>query len=72
MSDRYTLTRRRFMETAGVTTAGLIVAGQGYSARENNSMLVIDCHAHIYGEDEKTKKAVLGETAHRLWFERRG
>ncbi len=53
MSDRYTLTRRRFMETAGVTTAGLIVAGKGYSARENNSMLVIDCHAHIYGEDEK-------------------
>jgi len=42
------------METAGVAAAGLIAAaGNSFSADEDNSMLVIDCHAHIYGEDEK-------------------
>ena len=42
-------------------------------------MLIIDCHAHIYGEDEQkyppidkpyrpAQEAILGKTAQRLWF----
>ena len=46
MSDRYTLTRRRFIETAGVTAAGLITAGKSYSADEKRHTAQIVTHDH--------------------------
>ncbi len=45
------VTRRQALQTgAGILTAG-VVNGQG--AAEDGAPLIIDCHAHIYGEDEK-------------------
>ena len=48
---RESLTRREFLQATGVATAGLTFA-QGSSAAQQVP-LVIDCHAHIYGEDEQ-------------------
>ncbi|MDA1055739.1 MAG: amidohydrolase family protein [Planctomycetota bacterium] len=47
------LTRRRFMQGAGVTAAGLSVMREHALGVEDDSPLIIDCHAHIYGEDEE-------------------
>jgi predicted TIM-barrel fold metal-dependent hydrolase len=41
------------MEAAGFTAAGLLTADTSYSTEDKSPMLVIDCHSHIYGEDEK-------------------
>lgn len=47
------LTRRDFIESAGAASAvGLGFSTGLCSANEDQSMLIIDCHAHIYGEDE--------------------
>ena len=42
------------MQQVGATTAVGICAERGLGAEKNDKpMLIIDCHAHIYGEDEK-------------------
>ena len=66
-NDHRSMNRRRFIETTGTAVAGLKVAGlkvaglkvagltatQVCQGAERESPMVIDCHAHIYGEDEK-------------------
>ncbi len=45
-------TRRRFLKaSAGAISASCVAGAQAYNA--TNELLIIDCHAHIYGEDEK-------------------
>ncbi len=45
------ITRRQALQTgAGILTAGVV---SGLCAAEDEAPLIIDCHAHIYGEDEK-------------------
>ena len=45
------VTRRQALQTgAGILTAGGV---HGLCAAEDEAPLIIDCHAHIYGEDEK-------------------
>ena len=54
MNEYSSLSRRRFMQTAGTAAAGAWAAVQRSGrGKEDDSMLIIDCHAHIYGEDEK-------------------
>ena len=50
MPNSQTLTRRRLLETTGAS-AGLI-ATPAFAINRNKPMLIVDCHAHIYGEDE--------------------
>lgn len=54
MTKRAKLSRRTFVKTTGVAFASALVTTANSSAAPNsNSPLVIDCHAHIYGNDEK-------------------
>ncbi len=47
------LTRRGFIQSAGIATAtSLGMSSNLCFAKAESSMLIIDCHAHIYGEDE--------------------
>lgn len=46
------LTRRGFLRSAGSAAAGLMVSAASPGQAPPESYLVIDCHAHIYGEDE--------------------
>lgn len=46
-----TLDRRLFLSMLGATP---LVQGSGQAAGPDQPALVIDCHAHIYGEDEAT------------------
>lgn len=48
-----TATRRRFMQTAGIATAALATSSQSILAADGKPELIIDCHAHLYGEDDK-------------------
>ena len=52
MNDSAAPTRREFLQTGGAVIAGAGVAGSVAEA-DDDAMLVIDCHAHIYGTDEK-------------------
>ena len=51
MRDSFLLTRRAWLAAAGAAGGGLSVAGRALA--EKNELLIIDCHAHIYGEDEQ-------------------
>ena len=44
--------RRKFVQTAGLATAALATSSQNLLAVDGKPELIIDCHAHIYGEDE--------------------
>lgn len=47
------LTRRRFLQaSAAASLSGIALAGQTVESADDD-LLIIDCHAHIYGEDEK-------------------
>ena len=53
MKNFPTLTRRDFLGVSGTgLAAGLAGTHQPLGAAENGKLLIIDCHAHIYGEDE--------------------
>ena len=43
------LDRRTFLHTAGMGT----LSASAFAADAEKPMIIIDCHAHIYGEDEK-------------------
>ena len=46
-----TFTRRRLLQTAALAAGW--AATRGFAVQvTDNPMLIIDCHAHIYGEDE--------------------
>tara|TARA_B100000809_G_scaffold196737_1_gene196286 strand:+ start:148 stop:1083 length:936 start_codon:yes stop_codon:yes gene_type:complete len=51
MRDLFTFTRRAWLAAVGATGYGISAAGR--TLAENDDLLIIDCHAHIYGEDEK-------------------
>lgn len=54
MTAEHSLTRRRFLQASAATSlSGLALAEQPVAAADDD-LLIIDCHAHIYGEDEKT------------------
>lgn len=46
-------TRREFLQTAGASGALLAMARRGDGLAVGPPDLIIDCHAHIYGEDEQ-------------------
>ena len=46
------LTRRRFMQTTTAAVAGASLMPQPSHAADDDAPLIVDCHAHIYGEDE--------------------
>jgi predicted TIM-barrel fold metal-dependent hydrolase len=46
------LDRREFLGTAAATTLGVTAKGRLTAAPDDQPPLVIDCHAHIYGDDE--------------------
>ena len=53
MTAEHSLTRRRFLHASAATSlSGLALAEQPVAATDDD-LLIIDCHAHIYGEDEK-------------------
>jgi predicted TIM-barrel fold metal-dependent hydrolase len=47
-----TVTRRQFIQTTGIATAALASSSQNILATDEKTGLIIDCHAHLYGEDE--------------------
>jgi predicted TIM-barrel fold metal-dependent hydrolase len=47
------MSRRTFLATGGLALGGLTLPDLLPSKPEEARMLIIDCHAHIYGEDEK-------------------
>jgi predicted TIM-barrel fold metal-dependent hydrolase len=53
MNIQQHLTRRRFVQGAGAALAGLSAMNQEALTADAGSPLIIDCHAHIYGEDEQ-------------------
>ena len=46
-------TRRDFLQASVAAAAGLAVNGMASAQQQDAPPLVIDCHAHIYGEDER-------------------
>ncbi|MDA0346852.1 MAG: amidohydrolase family protein [Verrucomicrobia bacterium] len=49
-----TVTRRRFIQTAGIATAALATSSKSMLAADGKPELIIDCHAHLYsGDDNK-------------------
>ena len=44
--------RRQFIQTAGIATAALATSSQSILAADGKPELIIDCHAHLYGEDD--------------------
>ena len=53
MHESNSTTRRDFLKASGVAAAGLLVASTDAKEDSDDDMLIIDCHAHIYGEDEQ-------------------
>lgn len=53
MSPPNAFTRRTLLHGAGVGLAGLATQVGLADVEESDDLLIIDCHAHIYGEDEK-------------------
>ena len=52
------ITRRQALQTgAGILAAGAV---NGPCAAEDGAPLLIDCHAHIYGEDEQKYPTIAG------------
>ncbi|MGE5191214.1 MAG: amidohydrolase family protein [Deltaproteobacteria bacterium] len=54
MRDRTDWTRRSFLRAAGAGVMGAAVAPSGMIFGDSKPDLIVDCHAHIYCEDEKT------------------
>ena len=54
MQNQTGLNRRRFLQVAGCAAAGSMIGSKAESFEETEELLIIDCHAHIYGTDEKT------------------
>ena len=46
-------TRREFFHASGATAVALAANRIASSQSSDESLLVVDCHAHIYGEDER-------------------
>ncbi|MBC8290540.1 MAG: amidohydrolase family protein [Planctomycetes bacterium] len=54
MTAENSLTRRHFLQTSAAgSLSGLALAEQRVASAADDDLLIIDCHAHIYGEDEK-------------------
>jgi len=55
MNSKHSTTRRAFLQTGGAAVAaGLASSGPGaIVTAADDSTMIIDCHAHIYGEDEQ-------------------
>src|SRR6516165_5736262 len=53
MREHRDWTRRRFLQAAGAGVLGAAVAPSGAIFGASGTGLIIDCHPHIYGEDEK-------------------
>ena len=51
MRDSFPFTRRAWLAAVGATGYGLSAASR--TLADHDDLLIIDCHAHIYGEDEK-------------------
>lgn len=47
-----TYSRRKFIQTTGIATAAIATVSEELLADSEKPSLIIDCHAHIYGEDE--------------------
>lgn len=45
--------RRKFLKVASAAAAGIANRGGSEGEKPGESTLIIDCHAHIYGEDER-------------------
>ena len=54
MKDPTALTRRGFLKLAGAGITASVAGCAGSSSAAREAPPIIDCHAHIYGEDEKT------------------
>ena len=52
MQRRNVLNRRSLLKSAAAAAAGLHSTRRSRASQDNDSMLIIDCHAHIYGENE--------------------
>jgi predicted TIM-barrel fold metal-dependent hydrolase len=52
MRDRTDWTRRSFLRAAGAGVLGAAAAPSGAIFGDSKAELIIDCHAHIYSEDE--------------------
>jgi L-fuconolactonase len=46
------MTRRKFIQTTGLATAAMATASQTLGAADEKPALIIDCHAHLYSENE--------------------
>ncbi|MGD9856446.1 MAG: amidohydrolase, partial [Planctomycetaceae bacterium] len=53
MNHNTVMNRRDLLKSAGAGVAGLAAARPVLSAEKEDAMLIIDCHAHIYSEDEQ-------------------
>jgi len=47
------LSRRHFLQNTGATAVALAAVHDSSSATQPDEPVIVDCHAHIYGEDEK-------------------
>ncbi len=52
MKPETAVTRREFLGTSAAAIGAASMSGDGHAA-DDDELLIIDCHAHIYGEDEK-------------------
>jgi len=53
LSQRRKIPRRTFLMGVGMGTVAASTCNRDSGTRENAGPLVIDCHAHIYGEDDR-------------------
>ncbi len=54
MIPAMSMSRRKFLASSGVAAACLATAASSEQAAADTAPAIIDCHAHIYSEDEKT------------------
>ncbi|MDA0835567.1 MAG: amidohydrolase family protein [Planctomycetota bacterium] len=52
MSRFNAVTRRNFLKTSAAVVGAASLVERSYPAAADDELLIIDCHAHIYGEDE--------------------
>ena len=53
MTAENSLTRRRFLQASAAASLSGVALAEQPVATADDDLLIIDCHAHIYGEDEK-------------------
>ncbi|MEO2031600.1 MAG: twin-arginine translocation signal domain-containing protein, partial [Planctomycetaceae bacterium] len=53
MPGKHDETRRQFLKTSAAAVGATCVAGTAMADTDDDELMIIDCHAHIYGEDEK-------------------